>query len=402
MSPANGAGAGPARHTVSDLIGEQTRAEIFAAVLTSGPISRTGLARRLGLAPSSVTRLLPPLLENDYLRENDATPRGRGRPQRLLRVNADRHVVVGVKIGPAHVSAVLTDLAAQVLARAEQPIRDHTPATVIGTAAQLTDRLLRDAPQASERVLGVGVGVGGHVDPRAGVCRYSAILDWRQVDIAGPLARSTGLPVVVDNDVNTLVVAERWFGEGRDVPSFAVVTVGPGIGCGLLLDGRLYSGATGMAGELGHLPADPAGPMCGCGRRGCLEALASDRAVLRHLADAGVVGCSGIEAAAELARTVDTASGAVARAAFAEAGAALGRGLAGLCNLLNLQKIILAGEGARAYDLFGTALRAALSQYAFSDAARDCVLHLHPVQDDLWARGAGCLVIRETVGSSLS
>lgn len=106
--------------------------------------------------------------------------------------------------------------------------------------------------------------------------------------MAGPLSEATGLRVVVNNDVNTLVVAERWFGEGRDVDSFAVVTVGPGIGCGLLLDGALYSGASGKAGELGHLPLEPNGPMCSCGNRCGLEALAGDRAVLRHLCDGGI------------------------------------------------------------------------------------------------------------------
>ncbi|CAM5323099.1 ROK family protein OS=Streptomyces glaucescens OX=1907 GN=SGLAU_31815 PE=3 SV=1 [Streptomyces glaucescens] len=132
----------------------------------------------------------------------------------------------------------------------------------------------------------------------------------------------------MNNDVNTLVVAERWFGQGRDVDSFAVVTVGPGIGCGLLLDGALFSGATGLAGELGHLPLDPVGPMCSCGRRGCLEALAGDRAVLRHLQDAGV-SCAGITEAMELARSGSGAAQTVARSAFSEAGNRPGQGPGG-------------------------------------------------------------------------
>ncbi|TGB08874.1 ROK family transcriptional regulator [Streptomyces sp. MZ04] len=398
----------PARIPFSDLIGEQTRAEIFATVLTAGPISRTGLAQRLGLAASSVTRMLPPLLEHDYLRETDAAPQGRGRPQRMLQVNPDKHLVVGIKIGPAQVSAVVTDMAARVLARAERPIADCTPRTALTAAAELTTELLAQAPPAAEgpeaadRVLGIGVGVSGHVDSTAGICRYSALLDWQKVDVAGPLSQATGLPVVVNNDVNTLVVAERWFGEGRDVDSFAVVTVGPGIGCGLLLDGTLYAGASGMAGELGHLPLDPNGPMCSCGRRGCLEALAADRAVLRHIQDAGPADCPDIGAAVHLARHGSAGGRAVAAAAFAEAGTALGRGLAGVCNLLNLQKIIIAGEGAAAYDLFGPAMTAALDAHAFSDAARDCAIHVDPAHHDLWARGAACLVIRDAVRAPIS
>jgi predicted NBD/HSP70 family sugar kinase len=392
----------PSKIRFSELVGEQTRAEIFATVLTAGPISRTQLAQRLGLVPSSVTRMLPPLLEHDYLRESDATPQGRGRPQKMLHVNPDKHIVVGTKIGPAQVSGVVTDMAANVLARAEEPIADCTPETALSAAAALTSRLLSEAPEAADRVLGLGVGVSGHVDSGAGICRYSALLDWDKIDVAGPLREATGLPVVVNNDVNTLVVAERWFGEGRDVDSFAVVTVGPGIGCGLLLDGALFSGATGLAGELGHLPLDPAGPMCSCGRRGCLEALAGDRAVLRHLQDAGI-RCATISEAIDLARSTGSGSApSVARSAFAEAGAALGRGLAGMCNLLNLQKIIIAGEGAVAYDLFGPAASQALEAHAFSTAARDCDVHVDPVRHDLWARGAACLVIRDAVGAAIS
>ncbi|OUD04612.1 ROK family transcriptional regulator [Streptomyces swartbergensis] len=392
----------PAPIPFSDLVSEQTRAEIFATVLTVGPLSRTQLAQRLGLVPSSVTRMLPPLLEHDYLRETDAVPQGRGRPQKLLHVNPDKHVVVGMKIGPGQVSGVVTDMAANVLARAEQPIADCRPETALSAAAALTSGLLEEAPQAADRVLGVGVGVSGHVDPAAGVCRYSALLGWTKVDVAGPLAAATGLMVTVNNDVNTLVVAERWFGAGRDVDSFAVVTVGPGIGCGLQLGGSLYAGTSGMAGELGHLPLDPAGPMCSCGRRGCLEALAGDRAVLRHIQDGGITDCTTIADAIALARGEHSAARTVARAAFAEVGAALGRGLAGLCNLLNLQKIIIAGEGAVAHDLFGPAMQQALDAHAFSDAARDCQIHIDPVTHDLWARGAACLVIREAVGAAIS
>ncbi|MEW1616520.1 MULTISPECIES: ROK family protein [unclassified Streptomyces] len=389
------------RTRFSDLVSERTRAEIFATVLTEGPLSRSQLARRLGLAPSGVTRMLPPLLEHDYLRETVARAGDRGRPRKMLRLNPGKHVVVGVKIGPAQVSAVVTDMAADVLARAERPIGDPTPRTALSAAANLTRRLLSEVPEAADRALGVGVGVSGHVDPGTGLCRYSSLLDWDQVDVAGPLHEATGLPVVVNNDVNTLVVAERWFGRGRGVDTFAVVTVGPGIGCGLFLDGALFSGATGLAGEFGHLPLDPAGPLCRCGRRGCVEALAGDRAVLRHLRDAGVT-CTTIEEAARLARSPRGSARTVARAAFAEAGAALGRGLAGLCNLLNPRMIVVAGEGAAAHDLFGPAMSQALQAHAFSDAARDCSLHVDPVPHDLWARGAACLVIRDAVDGTLS
>jgi predicted NBD/HSP70 family sugar kinase len=237
------------------------------------------------------------------------------------------------------------------------------------------------------------------VDSTAGVCHYSALLDWHEVDVAGPLSAQTGLPVVVANDVNTLVVAERWFGKGREAATFAVVTVGPGVGCGLLLGGQLHLGRSGLAGELGHQPLDPAGPLCDCGSRGCLESLASFGAVLRELRAGGVTDCDTIEEAAALARSGQGPQAKTALRAFGTAGDALGRGLAGLCNLLNPELVILSGEGARMHDLYGPAMRAAFTEHAFSSAAADCELFVDEVTDDLWARGAASLVVRAAVGT---
>lgn len=392
----------PPRVRVTELTDTPTRAEVFARVLTAGPMSRTALAAQLNLSAATVTRVLAPLIEEGYLRETPPETAAVGRPKRLLHVNAERHLAVGIKIAPTHVAAVLTDMAAQVLARAERPLDERSPKAVLQTAVDLiTDlvaELTGEVPDAAERLLGVGVGMGGHVDPRTGVCRRSALMEWDDVDVAGPLMDATGLPVAVGNDVNALVVAEQWFGEGRDVENFAVVTVGSGVGCGLLLGGSLYTGFSGMAGEFGHLPIDPAGPECTCGARGCLEALASSGAVLRRLRGAtGDPGYADIDAAMALARQSDGGQAQAARDAFAAAGEALGRGVAGLLNLLGLQKVILVGEGVTAFDLFGPAMTAALERHAFSSAARDCTVQVDPVTDDLWARGAACLVIKATL-----
>lgn len=386
--------------SVTDLLGDSSAAELFALILTAGPISCGELAQRTGLSPSAVTRQLMPLIDEGFLRETPGTATGPGRPRRLLAVNVEQHLVVGVKIAPEHVFGVLTDMGAQVLARLDAPLDRPTPEAALRCAARLVERLLATVPDAGSRTLGVGVGVSGHVAD--GICRYSPLLGWSDVDVAGPLAEATGLPVAVENDVNALVVAERWFGAGRDVDSFAVVTVGAGVGCGLLLDGRLYSGISGVAGELGHLPIDPNGPVCRCGNRGCLETIASSSAALRTLVEAGYLDTPDLAAGMSLARNDDGPAGVAARMAFATAGEALGRGIAGLCNLLNLGKIVLAGEGVAAYDLFGPAMTAAVERHAFSVAARDCAIQLDPVTDDLWARGGACLVIRETVRAPLS
>src|SRR5258705_13709350 len=144
----------------------------------------------------------------------------------------------------------------------------------------MVDELTSDVAALGGSVTRVGVGVGGHVDTVRGLVRYAPFLEWRDVALAESLSARVGRPVIVENDVNSLTVAEQWFGAGVDVPSFAVVTIGAGVGCGFVVDGALVHGAHGLAGELGHVPIALDGPRCRCGNYGCVETPASDGAIL--------------------------------------------------------------------------------------------------------------------------
>jgi predicted NBD/HSP70 family sugar kinase len=382
-------------------VGEEAKARILAAVLGEGSISRAGLAASTGLSPSRITKLVAPLVESGVLKEvGVVAATGPGRPQRLLAVNRDRSSVIGIKLAPTAVTGVLTDVDAGITARTVRRLRSHKPAPTMRAMQEVYQELLSVAVAYGVPPAALGVGVGGHVNTGTGVCVLSGIMGWRDVDIAGPLRVVTGLPVLVSNDVNTLAVAEHWFGKGRGTESFAVVTTGAGVGCGLVLRGRLYTGASGLAGELGHLPLHPDGPKCTCGNRGCLEAVASDRAILRFLRDNGVRDCRSVRQAIRLAQGEETAARTAAREAFAVAGRALGRGLAALCNLLNLDKVILSGEGAIAYALFRAELESSWQKHSFSTAANDCHLIIDFVNDDQWARGAACLAIQDLVNSA--
>jgi predicted NBD/HSP70 family sugar kinase len=373
-----------------------TRGRLFAEILTAGPLSRTQLAQRSGLSQSTVTKVVNPMIEAGFVAETGEQSVGIGRPQRLLEVAANRRAAIGVKIGPGAVTGVLTDLRAQVIDQRARPLTaGHDPSAALSAAAAVVWDLLAGHPEAREKLIGVGVGLGGHVSAEEGRVIRSGVLGWTGVEVSAPLAAATGLPTVAANDVDALAVAERWFGAGRGVDGFALVTVGPGIGCGLFLRGELVTGAGGLAGELGHIPMLADGAECTCGNRGCLETLASDDAVLRGIVADGGERYSGIEDAVKAARDGDDH----AIAAFAAMGEALGRGLATLCNLVNPGRIVLAGERAGAFDLFGDACTSAWRAHAFSTAAADCELIVDETDDSLWARGAACLVIRDAVGS---
>jgi predicted NBD/HSP70 family sugar kinase len=374
---------------------DNTRGRLFAEILTAGPLSRTQLSQRSGLSQSTVTKVVNPMIDAGFVTETGEQSGGIGRPQRLLEVAANRRAAIGVKIGPGAVTGVLTDLRAQVLDQRARPLTaGHDPSAALSAAAAVVWDLLAGHPAAREKLIGVGVGLGGHVSAAEGRVVRSGVLGWTGVEVSAPLAAATGLPTVAANDVDALAVAERWFGAGRDVDGFALVTVGPGVGCGLFLGGELVTGSGGLAGELGHIPMLADGPECTCGNRGCLETLASDDAVLRKIAADGG-GYATIGEAVAAARNGDSR----AAAAFDTMGEALGRGLATLCNLVNPGRIVLAGERADAFDLFGEACTAAWRAHSFSTAATDCELIIDATDDSLWARGAACLVIRDAVGA---
>ncbi len=390
MSPARRRGArAPARPAPG--LAVPRRAELFSLALRFGPVTRAQLAEWTGLDASTVTRSLRPLIDDDYLEESGSPVAGRGRPVQVLSVNPGRHLAVGIKVGPFDVSGVLTDLRAGVLARQQTSLRSTEPERVLRVASDIVTDLLAAAGAHRTDVLGVGVGLSGHIDQRQGVCRVSAILGWRDIAVRDPLTELVGLPVVVENDVNTLALAEHWFGRGRGVQTLAVVTLGVGIGCGLVLGDRLHTGVAGMAGELGHLPLDPAGPLCTCGARGCLEALAGDAAIC------AASGCASVEEAMGVAAGRGHGAHA-AQEAFRLAGSALGRGVAGLCNLVDPELLIVAGESAPAFPLMEDAMRDSLAAHAFSRAAADVLIEVEGGQEDLWTRGAASVAIHAALG----
>jgi predicted NBD/HSP70 family sugar kinase len=367
-------------------------ATVFTTVLTQGPVSRVDVSRRTGLSSAAVTKATRPFIDAGYLEELGAGGRaglGAGRPANPLAIRADREFFIGVKITGGELFGVLTDLRAQVRTSRHQTLRGPDVPTVLAALRQLVADLLAESPEYAQRTHCVGIAIAGDVDPHIGLVRYSPFLGWRDVTLAELVRLSTGLTATIENDVRALTVAERWFGEGVGASSFAVVTVGTGIGCGLVVGGNVLAGAHGVAGELGHVPVAADGPPCHCGGRGCLEALASTSSIVDAVRT--VTGAPGvaIEDAVARARSGDPAVLAV----FARAGHAIGLGLAVVANLFGPERIIVSGEGVAAYDLFDESIRAAFAAQAFGAAGR-ATLTIRPLPFEEWARGAAAVAIQ--------
>jgi predicted NBD/HSP70 family sugar kinase len=368
---------------------------VFTAVLTEGPLSRVSLARRLGLSSAAVTKAARPLIDTGYLYELAATERtgpGAGRPASPLAVQADREFFVGVKITADELIGVVCDLCADVRATARRPLNDPGVEAVLTELGRLVDGLLDGPGNYRSRTRRLGLAVSGDVDRTTGQVRYSPFLHWHNVPLSQLAASVTGLAVTVENDVKALTAAEHWFGEGVGAESFALVTVGIGIGCGLVVNGRLVSGSHGVAGEIGHIAVDATGPDCHCGGLGCVEAIAGTDAIVRQARERTGRPELTIDDAVALARAGDERVGAV----FARAGSAIGSGIAAVANLVGPARIVVSGEGLAAYDLFDAHIRAGFERQAFG-AAADCPLSIRPLPFEEWARGAAAVSIQSLI-----
>lgn len=370
------------------LIRQLNRSAVLNLIKAEGPIARVTIAQQLGLSAAAVTSIASELEGLGLIRQVAQAPSAGGRPAELLALDPGAAGVIGVKLADDHLAGVLSDLHGTVLASDTHPLKAHSPRAVACGLEGLI-KALRVAGPPLRRVLGIGIGMPGVIDGRRGVCVDSPILGWRQVPLAADLGERLDVPVLIDNDVNTLAVAERIYGAGRDVDDFVAVTIGRGVGLGIVLGGQLQRGRLGGAGEFGHLPVDPDGPACECGRRGCLEAYVADGALVdRARADGTLSEGEGIERLAELARAGD----AGAREAIGAAGHVLGVALAGLVNVLSPSLVIVSGEGMRARDVLEPALRAAMARHLFPPLTGVDVV-IDAWDDAKWARGAAALVL---------
>lgn len=371
---------------------------VFETVLTRGPLSRRDTARITGLSAAAVTKLVRPMLTHGYLVERDREAGVPGRPQIPLQVDPERHYAIGIKLMRGEMVGVMADLHAEVQSSHRIKFDDVSPEAVVERIASLTAALLANSPAARERLLGVGIALGGHVDAARGVIVQAPFLGWSDVPLERMAADRLGVEVVLENDVNALAVAEQWFGPGFAFDSFAVVTLGVGVGCALVIDGKLWRGVSGSAGELGHMVVAADGPQCHCGKRGCLEAAVGDEGLIAAMSRRSDLRFTTVGHLIAAAHSGDRD----ARAVFAEAGTSVGRAIATVLNLLNPPLVILSGEGLAASDFFIDALRAELARDAFSTAAQDCTLLVRPLPDETWARGAAATMLRQGVLRNLS
>jgi len=365
------------------------------ALRTLGPCTRAELIAATGLSRPTVTTTIAELVTAGIATESAGNGIGRlgsGRPASVVRLTRAAGLAVGVDIGRRHVRVAVADLGHDILA--ERAVRlvedaDDHPGPVLDIAADLVDQVLCEVRGARTDVVGLGLGIPAPITLTGRIGSPMLLPGWEHLAPADEFARRLGVPVLLNNDANLGALGEFRWGAGRGCPVLVYVKLATGIGAGIVLDGRLFVGSAGTAGELGHVTIDARGPVCRCGNRGCVELSAGGRALVEQarltypeladvsdlirLANAGDPGC---------------------RRLLSDAGALIGIALSGLVNLINPDRVVLGGELGGATDLMLEPLRRGLTESAMPAAVAAVQVMRGELADRACALGGVALVLR--------
>lgn len=366
----------------------QTRA-VALEVLLYGPISRTEIARRLDLSPGSLTRLSTPLIKSGLLVEIESEDRSdskTGRPSRPLDVVAGSRHFIGMKLTGEDVTAVVTDLRANVVAKGYRRLPSQTPEAVV---AQITE-LARELADQVEEITALGIGIGGLVNDKSEVLS-APFLNWENIPLGAMVERATSIPTAINNDVIAFTEAEHWFGAASGLSNFAVITLGVGIGFGLVIHNQIVVDQDYGLGLVGHWPIDPFGPLCPSGHKGCARTVLTQSAIIQ-----AVKSTLNRDFSYEEILQMATSGEPVARRVIDDAGRGLGKLMAAVANLNSPELIILGGEGVGLVGVASEAVQEGIREHR-DPRAKKIRLVTTSGDNTEWCRGAAVLAIQEYV-----
>jgi predicted NBD/HSP70 family sugar kinase len=377
----------------SEVVRDINRRVVLNLVRTKQPISRADLARVSGLQRSTISLIVEDLIAKDWVLEGPTGRLPRGRRPTFLRLN-DERVIIGVDIRPTQITVALSDVNGK-FASQETMATPQAPKAAIDGIVTRVQRLLK-ACAGKKMVEGIGISVPGRLDRGSERLAFAPNLHWPEFDLRGPIEKATGLEVELENAANACVLAALWF-DHMDCRNMVVVTVSEGLGTGVLANGHVIRGFSGMAGEFGHVPLDPKGPQCTCGSRGCWEVFGSNRAALRYYLESGAgAGEAGGLNFLDLLRLADQGDARAAQALDTMAHY-LGRGMRMIVAGLDPEQIIVIGDLTRSWQRFGPVIQAEVQAQVLPGAAAP---RLVPVHEDGMARlrGTVALVLQKHFG----
>jgi len=387
------------------LIKDLNRILVLKTILNYEPVSRTKIAKLTELSLSTISHIVASLIKRGVVQEIGEEKSNGGRRPIMLKLNPEVGLVIGIKIGLDGIVAALVNLKGAVLYKITRPVPiNQGEKDVIESIANVIRSLIKEAYVDFSRIIGCGIGISGLVDSKRGILLRSPILSWEKIQFGKLLRREFNIPIFVDKDVNALALGEKRCGAARGISNFVCITVGTGIGAGIVVDGKIYHGNLGEAGELGHTIIDKNGPLCYCGKYGCLETLASYRFIVEQAKNALAHGKKtlinkllgsndpnslSVSTVLQAAHEGDQ----VARDIFKRAGENLGIGISNLIGIVDPEAILMGGRGIEAGELILSPMRKAIKEN--SPLRRDIKVLFPELGEDGWIIGAAELVLKE-------
>ncbi|MGG3283672.1 ROK family protein [Paenibacillus solani] len=308
---------------------------ILDTIRQQAPVSRAKVSKLTGLNKATVSNLVQELCNNHLVQEIGPGQSSGGRKPQLLLFNGQAGYAVGAELRVKQMTAVLTDLEGRILAEDDTALEEHDVQTVTSLMVGMIHGLMRQAPPSPYGIIGIGIGVPGMVD-EDGTVLFAPNLGWEMVPLQQQLEDELGLPVTIDNEANAGAQGELRFGAGQDVRHLLYISAGSGIGSGIIINGELYKGARGYAGESGHMSIEADGRECTCGNRGCWELYASEKSYDNK------DGILPSKNTSELVHHAELGHQETIRH-FEELGRYLGVGITNLVNGFNPQSVIIGG-----------------------------------------------------------
>ncbi len=368
-------------------------------------ISRAEIARRADLSRSTVSEVVDSLLPTGLVTEGGPGESLGGRRPIVLNFEDGACCILGVEVGASHVAVAMTDLRGQVLdwQHRHHPVRTD-PAGTRELVAELCDAALKSRRNAARTLVGIGIAVASPVDPKHPFALSEVVLpEWKGQSGLETLGERYGVPVMVDNDANLGALAEHWWGAGRGVHHFAYVKVGTGVGSGHVIDGEVYRGATGFAGEIGHMSIDPNGEPCVCGLRGCLATHVGSPALVKRavalLPEYPASSLSKDRMTLEAIEAAALAGDQLATRVVRDAAEYLGIAIAGMLNLMNPSVVIVGGGITQLGDRFLEPLRETVGQRTRVNSGAASSILMSELGPQTVAVGAASLVLKEALAN---
>ncbi len=393
---------------------EQRELSILQLIHSGMNNSRLELARQADLSPSSITAIVQRLINKGLVVESEPMTSLLGRRPIPLQIRKDAAYLVGLDLGSFYLRVVITDMNGEMVyksqTRTEMNVgRDR----VLEKTFLCIHQAIRESRIPQKSVKGIGIAHSGVIDSEAGIVlsypRPGQMAEWKNVPLRDIFQREFSLPCLLEDGVRTATIAESRYGAGRELDNFIYIDVGMGIGAGIFLDGKIYRGAGGKAGEFGHITVDEDGPLCSCGNNGCLEALASSAAIIQQVRtaiDAGIdsrirelAGGDLDNVSIELIAQAANFDDSLAYRVLQKSASYIGIGLANLVNLLNPKVLIFGGALFREIpQLVADPVRRIIKQRSLERSAHEVELKVSTLGGEASALGAARLIAERIIG----